>query len=129
MADVIRQPCDEGVIRSKVVRSACTPNTAPWLLVATIIGSSMAFIDETALPVALPAIQDGLGATAVDVTISSGCVRAPSIASSNPDVVLSPDASAIVASGSDDPELSVIIVAPIPELNVPSSKMISVSPI
>ena len=41
----------------------------------------------------------------------------------------SPDASAIVASGSDVPELSVIIVAPIPELNVPSSKTISVSPI
>jgi EmrB/QacA subfamily drug resistance transporter len=66
MANVIRQPCDEGVIRSKVVRSACTPNTAPWVLAATILGSSMAFIDETALPVALPAIQDGLGATAVD---------------------------------------------------------------
>ena len=66
MANVIRQPCDEGVIRSKVVRSACAPNTAPWVLAATILGSSMAFIDETALPVALPAIQDGLGATAVD---------------------------------------------------------------
>ena len=66
MANVIRQPCDEGMIRSKGVRSACTPNTAPWVLAATILGSSMAFIDETALPVALPAIQDGLGATAVD---------------------------------------------------------------
>jgi MFS family permease len=29
-------------------------------------GSSMAAIDETALPVALPAIQSALGATAVD---------------------------------------------------------------
>ena len=66
MANIIRQPCDEGVIRSKEVRSACTPNAAPWVLAATILGSSMAFIDETALPVALPAIQDGLGATAVD---------------------------------------------------------------
>ena len=66
MANVIRQPCDEGVIRSKEVRSACSPNTAPWVLAATILGSSMAFIDETALPVALPAIQDGLGATVVD---------------------------------------------------------------
>jgi EmrB/QacA subfamily drug resistance transporter len=36
------------------------------VLAATILGSSMAFIDETALPVALPAIQSGLGATAVD---------------------------------------------------------------
>jgi EmrB/QacA subfamily drug resistance transporter len=36
------------------------------VLAATILASSMAFIDETALPVALPAIQSGLGATAVD---------------------------------------------------------------
>jgi EmrB/QacA subfamily drug resistance transporter len=66
MAHVIRQPCDEGIIRSKEAMSACTPNAAPWVLAATILGSSMAFIDETALPVTLPAIQSGLGATAVD---------------------------------------------------------------
>jgi MFS family permease len=66
MAHVIRQPCDEGVIRSKEAQSVCTPNAAPWVLAATILGSSMAFIDETALPVALPAIQSGLDATAVD---------------------------------------------------------------
>src|SRR5215207_4409884 len=66
MAHVIRQPCDEGIIRSTEAKSACTPNAAPWVLAATILGSSMAFIDETALPVALPAIQSGLGATAVD---------------------------------------------------------------
>jgi EmrB/QacA subfamily drug resistance transporter len=66
MAHVIRQPCDEGVIRTTGVQSVCTPNAAPWVLAATILGSSMAFIDETALPVALPAIQSDLGATAVD---------------------------------------------------------------
>ncbi len=46
MANVIRQPCDEGVIRSKEPRSPCAPNAAPWILAATILGSSMAFIDE-----------------------------------------------------------------------------------
>ena len=66
MAHVIRQPCDEGVIRTTGVQSVCTPSAAPWVLAATILGSSMAFIDETALPVALPAIQSGLDATAVD---------------------------------------------------------------
>jgi EmrB/QacA subfamily drug resistance transporter len=66
MAHVIRQPCDEGVIRTTGVHSVCSPNAAPWVLAATILGSSMAFIDETALPVALPAIQSGLDATAVD---------------------------------------------------------------
>jgi EmrB/QacA subfamily drug resistance transporter len=66
LAHVARQPCDEGVIRSKEATSACAPNAAPWVLAATILGSSMAFIDETALPVALPTIQGALGATAVD---------------------------------------------------------------
>jgi EmrB/QacA subfamily drug resistance transporter len=66
MAQVIRQPCDEGVIRSKEATSACTSNAAPWVLAVTILGSSMAFIDETAVPVALPAMQEALGGTAVD---------------------------------------------------------------
>lgn len=66
MAQVIVQPCDEGVIRSKKAETPCSPNAAPWVLAATILASSMAFIDETALPVALPAIQSTLGATAVD---------------------------------------------------------------
>src|SRR3712207_9046956 len=66
MAQVIGQPCDEGVIRSTKAEAPCSPNAAPWVLAATILASSMAFIDETALPVALPAIQSGLGATAVD---------------------------------------------------------------
>jgi EmrB/QacA subfamily drug resistance transporter len=66
MASIIKQPCDEGVIRSAGAKSACTPKAAPWVLAATILGSSMAFIDETAVTVALPAIQSALGATAVD---------------------------------------------------------------
>jgi EmrB/QacA subfamily drug resistance transporter len=66
MAQVIGQPCDEGVIRSTKAEAPCSPNAAPWVLAATILASSMAFIDETALPVALPAIQSSLGATAVD---------------------------------------------------------------
>src|ERR671932_2238327 len=66
MAGIVKQPCDEGVIRSKGAKSPCTPNVTPWVLAATILGSSMAFIDETAIPVALPAIQESLGATAVD---------------------------------------------------------------
>jgi EmrB/QacA subfamily drug resistance transporter len=37
-----------------------------WVLVATILGSSMGFIDGSVVNVALPAIQSQLGATAVD---------------------------------------------------------------
>ena len=66
MAGIIRQPCDEGVIRSSEAISLCTRKAGPWVLAATILGSSMAFIDETAVTVALPAIQKSLGATAVD---------------------------------------------------------------
>ncbi len=38
-----------------------------WILAATILGSSMAFIDSTAVNVALPALQTALHATAQDV--------------------------------------------------------------
>src|ERR687889_2917643 len=65
MANVIRQPCDEGVIQSGEAKSPGAPNAGPWVLAATILGSSMAFIDETAVTVALPALQSSLGATAV----------------------------------------------------------------
>src|ERR1700757_2201652 len=39
----------------------------PWILAATILGSSMAFIDGTVVNVALPAIQSGLHATITEV--------------------------------------------------------------
>src|ERR1700759_107628 len=43
-----------------------TPN-GPWILAATILGSSMAFIDSTVVNVALPALQSALGATLADI--------------------------------------------------------------
>src|SRR5215204_3074699 len=66
MANVIKQPCDEGVIQSGEAKSPCCPNARPWVLAATILGSSMVFIDETAVTVAPPAVQGALGATAID---------------------------------------------------------------
>jgi len=45
----------------------CTEEAAPWILTATILASSMAFIDSTVVNVALPALQHSLGATVVDV--------------------------------------------------------------
>jgi EmrB/QacA subfamily drug resistance transporter len=41
---------------------ACTEDAKPWVLAATIVGSSMAFIDGSVVSVALPAIQADLGA-------------------------------------------------------------------
>jgi EmrB/QacA subfamily drug resistance transporter len=44
-----------------------SPRHGRWLLAATILGSSMAFIDSTVVNVALPAIQAALNATLRDV--------------------------------------------------------------
>ncbi len=57
------QPCDEGVIRSRVATKPCARRAGPWVLAATILGSSMAFIDGTAVSVALPVLQTDLSAT------------------------------------------------------------------
>src|SRR2546423_4342444 len=43
------------------------PSSERWTLAATIIGSSMSFIDATVVNVALPALQAGLHATITDV--------------------------------------------------------------
>ncbi len=56
----LRPPCDEGVV---LAAPAAPAGGAPWVLLATILGSSMAFIDGTAVNVALPALQRDLGAT------------------------------------------------------------------
>lgn len=66
MANVIWQPCGEGVIRATEPASPCARRTARWVLAATILGSGMAFVDETAVAVALPTVQNALDATAVD---------------------------------------------------------------
>jgi EmrB/QacA subfamily drug resistance transporter len=66
MANIGRPPCDEGVIRTSRALAPCTRTSAPWVLAATIIGSAMAFIDGTVVNVALPQMQQRLGATAVD---------------------------------------------------------------
>lgn len=67
MANIFRPPCDEGVIRAKPSGVPCAPVSEPWILAATILGSSMAFIDGTVVNVALPALQKNLNATVLDV--------------------------------------------------------------
>src|SRR5207248_5161444 len=67
MANFVKSPCDEGVIRSAPQAAPCTPHVGVWVLVATILGSSMAFIDGSVVNVALPVIQRDLNATTSDV--------------------------------------------------------------
>jgi EmrB/QacA subfamily drug resistance transporter len=66
MATIFTQPCDEGAIRSKPAAAQCARAAEPWILLATILGSSMAFIDGTVVNVALPALQANLNATVLD---------------------------------------------------------------
>lgn len=59
-------PCTEASIRSKKV-SIEDPSRQRWVLVATILGSSMEFIDGTVVNVALPNLQAGFHATGSQV--------------------------------------------------------------
>jgi EmrB/QacA subfamily drug resistance transporter len=63
----MKPPCDKAVILSGRAGSPCKTEAGPWILAATILGSSLAFIDSTVVNVALPALQAGLHATIVDV--------------------------------------------------------------
>lgn len=68
MSFIVRDPCDEGVIRtSHPGAKPCERTARSWVLAATILGSSMVFIESTVINVALPALQRALGATVIDM--------------------------------------------------------------
>jgi EmrB/QacA subfamily drug resistance transporter len=67
MLALIQEPCDESIIRSRRASAPCSKRAGRWVLVATTLASSMAFIDGTVVNVALPALQTNLNATIVDV--------------------------------------------------------------
>ena len=62
-----RAPCDEGSLQAGAKSPVeCVERAKPWVLAATILGSSMAFIDGSVVGVALPAIQADLNASMRD---------------------------------------------------------------
>jgi EmrB/QacA subfamily drug resistance transporter len=63
----MKAPCDEMVIRSGSTGKLCAEKAGPWILAATILGSSMAFIDSTIVNVAAPKFQSTFQASVVDV--------------------------------------------------------------
>ena len=66
--NLLRSPCDDGAIRSrKPAKTECGRAQRRWTLAATILGSSMVFIDGTVVNVALPALQTSLNANVADV--------------------------------------------------------------
>ncbi len=66
MATILKPPCDEGAILAGSSDGAAVTDGS-WILAATILGSSMAFIDGTVVNVALPAVQSALHASLADV--------------------------------------------------------------
>jgi len=68
MNGILKQPCDEGVILTSPMAAApCRQAAKPWILTATILASSMAFIDGTVVNVMLGALQREFDATLVGV--------------------------------------------------------------
>jgi EmrB/QacA subfamily drug resistance transporter len=68
----MRTPCDEAVMRSTGADVPCADvpfkrDARLWILTATILGSSLAFIDGTVVNVALPAVQADFHATLAGV--------------------------------------------------------------
>src|SRR6202166_776443 len=63
----MRTPWDEAGMRSAGAKVPSGAAARTWILAATILGSSMAFIDSTVVNVALPALQASFNASVVDV--------------------------------------------------------------
>jgi EmrB/QacA subfamily drug resistance transporter len=66
MVVIAKPPCDEAAILSGVA-DRTDAGGGRWILAATILGSSLAFIDSTVVNVALPALQSALGATLAQI--------------------------------------------------------------
>jgi len=65
---LLKSPCDETFAEArKAASTECGKAQRRWTLAATILGSSMVFIDGTVVNVALPALQTSLNATVTDV--------------------------------------------------------------
>ena len=66
MISQVKQPCDEAVVYSapetKLADDSSSASAGKWVLAATILGSSMTFIDGTVVNVALPVLQEKLNA-------------------------------------------------------------------
>lgn len=68
MANIIKPPCDDGLIQAGCLEGVpCSPTQQVWVLAATILGSSMAMIDGTVVNVALPILQSELNASTAAV--------------------------------------------------------------
>jgi EmrB/QacA subfamily drug resistance transporter len=63
----MKPPCDQAVIESGCAVTSYPREVQRWVLLVTILGSSMAFIDSTVVNVALPALQASFGGSVIDL--------------------------------------------------------------
>jgi EmrB/QacA subfamily drug resistance transporter len=68
MIGALKPPCDEGIVRSTMAAlPRAEARSKRMALTATILGSSMAFIDGSVVNLALPTMQHQLAATAAEI--------------------------------------------------------------
>ena len=67
MSVATRLPCDDAPLRRPGPAVEGSTVVKRWVLTASILGSSLAFVDGTVVNIALPAIQQSLGASAAQV--------------------------------------------------------------
>ena len=67
MTGVVKLPCDDPKAHSTRCSEPAPRDAARWILLATILGSSLSFIDGTVVNVALPVLQRELHATMANV--------------------------------------------------------------
>jgi EmrB/QacA subfamily drug resistance transporter len=67
MSSLRTRPCEDAIIQSTAAAVRRSASAKPWVLVATILASSIANIDESVINVALPAIETDLATTIVTI--------------------------------------------------------------
>src|SRR5215469_15674643 len=63
MSSAVKYPCDAAISAAAPCLAPASRVQGPWILAATVLGSSLAFIDSTVVNVALPNLQASLHAT------------------------------------------------------------------
>jgi len=59
------RPCNDATIRATLATGDCAAAAKPWVLLVAVLGSSLSYIDESVVNVALPAIETDLGTSVV----------------------------------------------------------------
>ena len=67
MSSLRTRPCEDAIIQSTSAEVSGPASAKPWVLIATILASSIANIDESVINVALPAIETDLATSIITI--------------------------------------------------------------